>query len=47
MWKILNELVNLKLKQVEINHLNTKESDVTTYPAAISENLNAYRTLPT
>ena len=47
MWKILNELVNFKLKQVEKNHLNTKTSDVTTYPPAIFENLNVYRTLPT
>ena len=42
-WKIVNELVNLKLsEQVDINQLNTKTGEVITSPAAISENLNAY-----
>ena len=42
-WKIVNELVNLKpSQQVDINQFNTITGDVTTNPAAISENLNAY-----
>ena len=42
-WKIVNELVNLKpSQQVDINQLNTKTGEVITNPAAISENLNAY-----
>ena len=42
-WKIVNELVNLKpSQQVDINQLNTKTGEVITNPATISENLNAY-----
>ena len=42
-WKIVNELVNLKpSQQVDINQLNTKTGEVITNPVAISENLNAY-----
>ena len=41
-WKIVNELVNLKpSQQVDINQLNTKTGEVITNPAAIFENLNA------
>ena len=43
MWKIVNELVNLKpSKQIDINQLSNKTGDVITNPAAISENLKAY-----
>ena len=42
-WKIMNELVNLKpSQQFDINQLHTKTGEVITNPAAISENLNAY-----
>ena len=42
-WKIVNELVNLKpSQQVDINQLNTKTGEMITNPTAISENPNAY-----
>ena len=42
-WKIVNELVNLKpSQQVDFNQLNTKTGKVIINPAAISANLNAY-----